>query len=449
MDNQLQTLVEAFGASINLDFHGIGADSVLNDHPLTYNLAPVGGIVRGKYRIHRSRTWIGLGYTYFSTDVSFDAPEETPGLPGFNRTSRVGGLTPSLTFDSRDSIFTPSRGRYLEGGASVYGKWLGGDGDFQSAYVVAIQYVSIHRTLVLGVRGDANLSFGRQPFYMRPYIDMRGVPAMQYQGEHAAQLQAELRWQFWKRFSLVGFVGEGIAWIDLDRFTRQRTVTAGGTGFRYELARRYKLHMGVDVAFSQDGTAFYLQFVSPRTWHARPAPGLPQLVARAHSTIVISRMVSGRAAPGETYPIAPGVEATNATTSSSDVLTGGGSCPAAILRCQYTCTSTMPCFSTSAENWRLTGDWTDWSTGTTTRPSPHFSACLRKIALSTERGIWLPFTSEWTITRKAAAAETPFPAAPASAAATRARRRRRGGRRKERTSMGGRTCPDGISPPWG
>jgi hypothetical protein len=128
MDNQLQTLVEPFGASINLDFYGLGEDSLLKDHPLTYNLQPVGGIVRGKYRIHRSRTWAGLGYMW--------------------------------------------------------------------------------------------------------------------------------------RFGLVGFAGEGIAWVDLDRFDRQRTVTTGGTGFRYELARKCKLHMGVDVAFGPDGAAVYLQFGS-------------------------------------------------------------------------------------------------------------------------------------------------------------------------------------------
>src|SRR5512136_1345770 len=83
----------------------------------------------------------------------------------------------------------------------------------------------------------------------------------------------------------------------------------------------------------------------------------------------------------------------------------------------------MPCFSTSFENVRLTADWTDWSTGTTGRPSPHFSACLRKIVLSTERGIWLPFTLGWTITRKAAAAEASRPGPQISPAARTTRRR--------------------------
>jgi hypothetical protein len=75
-------------------------------------------------------------------------------------------------------------------------------------------------------------------------------------------VEAELRYQFWKRFSLVGFAGTGAAWIDLDNFERTNSVTTGGGGFRYELARRYKLHMGIDVAFGPDGPAFYVQFGS-------------------------------------------------------------------------------------------------------------------------------------------------------------------------------------------
>jgi hypothetical protein len=262
MDNRLQTLVQAFGANVNLDFYGVGETSLLEDHPLTYNLQPVGGLVRAKYRLGGSHAWAGLSYTLATTQVTFDAPEETPGLPDFQRDSRIGGLTPSLTYDSRDSIFTPFRGTYVEAGAGFYASALGGDDDFQSASVVAIQYVPLHPKLVLGVRGDASFSFGDMPFYMRPYVDMRGVAMMRYQGEHAAKLELELRWQFWKRFSLVGFGGEGVAWIDLDRFERSRTVTAGGAGFRYELARKYKLHMGADVAFGPDGTAFYVQFGS-------------------------------------------------------------------------------------------------------------------------------------------------------------------------------------------
>ncbi len=51
---------------------------------------------------------------------------------------------------------------------------------------------------------------------------MRGVAAIRYQGEEVAQAEAELRWQFWERFSLVGFGGIGSAWTSRDRFEKQR-----------------------------------------------------------------------------------------------------------------------------------------------------------------------------------------------------------------------------------
>jgi len=68
-----------------------------------------------------------------------------------------------------------------------------------------------------------------------------------------------MRWQFYKRFSLVGFVGGGVAWNDFERFDSTETIVTGGTGFRYELARNYGTHMGLDLAFGPDNTAVYIQ----------------------------------------------------------------------------------------------------------------------------------------------------------------------------------------------
>jgi hypothetical protein len=46
--------------------------------------------VQAKYRIGQSRFWIGLGYALATTQVEFDAPAATPGLPPFQSDSRVG-----------------------------------------------------------------------------------------------------------------------------------------------------------------------------------------------------------------------------------------------------------------------------------------------------------------------------------------------------------------------
>jgi hypothetical protein len=62
-------------------------------------------------------------------------------------------------------------------------------------------------------------------------------------------------------------VGGGAAWNDFERFHSTQTIVTGGVGFRYELARKYGIHMGLDPAFGPDTTAVYVQVGS--AW-ARP-----------------------------------------------------------------------------------------------------------------------------------------------------------------------------------
>jgi hypothetical protein len=262
LDDRLQTLVGVVKASVNLDFYGIGKDNVLKDHPRSYNLEPLAGLVRAKYRIGGSKVWAGLAYALATTDVTFDTPGAIPGLPDIQKVSRAGGLAPSLTYDSRDNIFTPAKGTFIEMTAGFFAPAFGGDGEFQRHSLTAMYFLPLHEDVMMGVRGDATVSSGDVPFYMRPFIALRGAPVMRYQGEEVAQIEAEVRWQCWKRFSLVGFAGYGAAWNDFERIGNTRTIVTGGTGFRYEIARAYGLHMGVDLAFGPDVTAIYVQFGS-------------------------------------------------------------------------------------------------------------------------------------------------------------------------------------------
>ena len=262
LGDRLQTLVGVVRASVNLDFYGIGNDNALKDHPRSYNLEPLAGLVRAKYRIGGSNVWAGLAYALASTQVTFDTPGAIPGLPDLQQVSRVGGLAPSITYDSRDNMFTPKTGTFVEVTAGFFAPAFGGDDEFQRHSLTAMQFIPLHEDVMLGVRGDATVTSGDVPFYMYPFISLRGAPVMRYQGEEVAQAEAEVRWQCWKRFSVVGFAGYGVAWNDIERIDNTRTVVTGGTGFRYEIARAYGLHMGVDLAFGPDVTAIYVQFGS-------------------------------------------------------------------------------------------------------------------------------------------------------------------------------------------
>jgi hypothetical protein len=267
LGDQLETQAGIVHVSANLDFHGIGQNRLLDEHPLRYNLEPTGGFLRAKYRLDDTRAWLGLGYAFAVTHVTFEAPTGTPGLPDFQRDTKVGGFTPSFTYDSRDNIFTPLRGTFVEAVLGVFSPALGGDDEFQRLQIAALQYVPLFTTLYLGLRADGASIFGDAPFYLKPFISLRGAPIMRYQGDQVAQIEAELRWQFWGRFSVVGFSGMGAAWNDLERVSNTQKIVTGGFGFRYEIARKYGIHMGIDLAFAPENTAVYIQVGS--AW-ARP-----------------------------------------------------------------------------------------------------------------------------------------------------------------------------------
>jgi hypothetical protein len=266
-DDRVQTLVAVGDMSINLDFFGVGEGAGLDGHHLKYELEPTGGFAQAKLRLGDSHAWAGVSYGLAATEVDFEKPAGTPGLPPARSDSTEAGLTPSLSFDSRDNMFTPLRGTYLEGSYGLFGQALGGDNEFQRARLIALHYLELEADLSLGLRGETAATFGDAPFYLYPYISLRGVPAMRYQGEQTALVESELRWQFWNRWSAVGFVGTGSAWNDLQQLDDKQSVLTGGTGFRYEIARDYGLHLGLDVAYGPDGVAIYVQVGS--AW-ARP-----------------------------------------------------------------------------------------------------------------------------------------------------------------------------------
>jgi hypothetical protein len=216
-DGRLQTLGGVIWASVNLDYYGLGDDSVLADNPLRYNLEPAGGIAQARYRLAASPYFAGVRYTYSRTLVAFEAPAGTPGLPGTPHRSDVGGLA-------------PSRGSYVEGSVSFFSDAFGGDDEFQVAQVLAMYYAPLPGQVFLGVRGEAATSSDETPFYMRPFVYQRGVPVMRYLGKEMTQVEGEARWQFWKRLSAVGFGGVGVVWPELTGLAK--TVGSGGGGVR-------------------------------------------------------------------------------------------------------------------------------------------------------------------------------------------------------------------------
>lgn len=261
-DDHIQSLVGGFDMSVNLDYHGIGSDPALENDPQRYNISATGAFLMGRYRLGNSRSWLGLGYLLADSQLEFARKPDQPELPGIDLEDELSGLLPEYTYDSRDSIFTPNKGFYFNTSAAIFSPELGGDEKFQRLSLTTLGFWPVADKITISAAVGAVHSSSDTPIYLRPYIQLRGAPAMRYQGEYAAQIEAEVRWQFWHRFSAVAFGGSGTAGSEFLERERTREISTGGLGFRYEMARKYQLHMGIDAAHGPDGMAYYLVFGS-------------------------------------------------------------------------------------------------------------------------------------------------------------------------------------------
>jgi len=185
----------------------------------------------------------------------------TLNLPGVNFDSRSAALSLIVNYDSRDNLFTPSSGINAELKLMDFNKNWGGDDNFSRYKASVLSYTPINDKLVLGLRADAETIDGDAPFYAYPFIDMRGIKSMRYQGDKTLLGEIELRWEFIPRWSLVGFGGAGKAYNDSQKGDSD-TVYSKGLGMRYLIAKKLGLQMGVDIAKGPEDTAFYIQFGS-------------------------------------------------------------------------------------------------------------------------------------------------------------------------------------------
>jgi outer membrane translocation and assembly module TamA len=172
---------------------------------------------------------------------------------------KVSGPTAILEFDSRDNIFTPTRGIYAESSWLASRKALGASEDFDRFQQIAMGWQPLARSVTLGARANYAWSSDGTPFFLRPFVILRGVPAVRFQGDQMTSAEVEARWQFSGRWSLVGFGGAGATRTTRDTFSSKQSVSAAGFGFRYELARKFGMHVGVDLARSSGANAVYLQ----------------------------------------------------------------------------------------------------------------------------------------------------------------------------------------------
>ena len=112
---------------------------------------------------------------------------------------------------------------------------------------------------VIGLRGDYRTSSDNTPFFAKPFVQLRGIPALRYQDDQAAVVETEVRWNVTRRWAVLGFVGAGKAYGGRADWSEADTAVAKGVGLRYLIAQKLGLYTGIDFAWGPEDRAFYIQ----------------------------------------------------------------------------------------------------------------------------------------------------------------------------------------------
>lgn len=245
---------------VNLDFYPKIAG---REGHVTMNLKGPAFYQEVKVRLGHSNFFLGGNYTYVKMDSSPEGDERHILDELLTRQFKVGGLAAILEYDSRNAIFTATEGMYAKFVAEKQAEWLGGNFDSMMYRAKIFKFIPLSDRFNLGVRFEGESVDTSSPYFRYPSVELRGIPNKRYQGQHMMLGELELNWKVYKRWHLIGFAGSGKAFGEnklkkKEDFTDADWRSSGGVGFRYEIARKFGLQLGADVAVGPEETAFYV-----------------------------------------------------------------------------------------------------------------------------------------------------------------------------------------------
>ena len=94
-----------------------------------------------------------------------------------------------------------------------YRDWVGSDYEFERYVVTYNQFFKLtkkNEKQVLAMRANLNIAAGDVPFEGQTVVggdDIRGYSQGKYRNDQVYTLQAEYRWNFYKRWGMVAFAG--------------------------------------------------------------------------------------------------------------------------------------------------------------------------------------------------------------------------------------------------
>ena len=176
--------------------------------------------------------------------------------------TRVSGLGPVITYDTRDVLLAAFRGNLLDVSATFNGTGLGSDYRFTRYQVDARHFQPVFsEKTILAMQFLGQFHTGDVPFrelgglganlggtlYNNANL-LRGIYEQRFRDRQMIMFQAELRQKLFWRIDGAVFGGVGNVSNYIDKFSLGDTKYAGGAGIRFNFLQRDRVNLRLDYA---------------------------------------------------------------------------------------------------------------------------------------------------------------------------------------------------------
>ena len=182
--------------------------------------------------------------------------------PRQRQDTRVSGLGPVITYDTRDVPLAAFHGSLLDFGATFNGTGLGSDYRFVRYQLDARHFQPIRSTkTILAMQFLGQFHTGDVPFRELAGIGanlggtlynnanlLRGIYEQRFRDRQMVMFQAELRQKLFWRIDAAVFGGVGNVSQYVDKFSLNNTKYAGGAGLRFNFLQRDRVNLRLDYA---------------------------------------------------------------------------------------------------------------------------------------------------------------------------------------------------------
>jgi outer membrane protein assembly factor BamA len=203
-----------------------------------------------------NRIYLGPTGSFVKSETTFDFPGESgEDSVSISDLNNVGYI---ITNDTRDHVQFATHGMFLNFKNQFYRDWVNSDYEFERYLVTYNQFFNLQKkneAHILAIRASFNIAAGDVPFEGQSVVggdDIRGYSQGQYRNDQVYTIQAEYRWNFYKRWGMVAFAGLASAVPKIADIPDYDILPGAGAGLRFKMLPSEKINIGIDAGVGKD-----------------------------------------------------------------------------------------------------------------------------------------------------------------------------------------------------